>query len=44
MLNRIKNFLEWGVYDLNEIIEDKKIFIWFYSSDNFDIRYWSSKN
>lgn len=37
MLTKIKNLIEWGVCDLNEIIEDKELFVWFYCDPNFDI-------
>ena len=37
MLKKILNFIEWGVCDLNEIIEDKELFNWFYCGDNFAI-------
>lgn len=37
MLEKILTYIEWGVYDLNEIIENKELFNWFYNSDNFVI-------
>lgn len=37
MLKKILNYIDWGVYDLNEIIEDKELFNWFYCGDDFDI-------
>lgn len=37
MIQKLKNFIEWGVYDLDEIIEDKDMYVWFYCSPNFTI-------
>lgn len=41
MLQKIRNYLEWGVKNLDEIIVDKKIFDFFYNSDLWDIRNWN---
>lgn len=35
MLKKIRNYIEWGVYDLNELIDDQEMFDWFYNSPNF---------
>jgi len=40
MIQKIKNYIEWGVYDLNEIITDKKAYNDFWLNPNFDIRDW----
>lgn len=36
MFKKIKNFIEWGVFDLNEIVENKEIFTYFYIDDDID--------
>lgn len=37
LIRKLKNYISWGVYDLNEIITDKKCFYWFYYGDNINI-------
>lgn len=41
MFKKIKNYLDWGWSDLNEIIVNKEIFDWFYGGDNVDICTWN---
>lgn len=36
MLRKIKNFIEWGCIEIDEIIEDKELFYWFYCDDDID--------
>ena len=33
---KLKNYIVWGVFDLNEIITNEKLYNWFYCSDDFD--------
>jgi len=40
MIQKIKNYIEWGCLDLNEIITDKKAYFYFYVRPNNDICKW----
>jgi len=39
-LIKLKFYIEWGCFDCEDIIEDEKLYNWFYCSDNLDILLW----
>lgn len=41
MIQKIKNYLMWGVMNLDEIIIDKEAYYYFYIDDLYDIRDWT---
>lgn len=36
MIEKIKNYIEWGCMDVNEIIIDKDLYNWFYNGPDID--------
>ena len=38
-ITKLKFYLEWGVWNSEDIITNEELYNWFYCSDNFDICY-----